>query len=79
MTDIINRLREDARGGYAYHELSDEAADEIERLRALIVRQQAALDELVSLGEKGMAPDYNEWLTFHDKVAQIACRALEGK
>jgi hypothetical protein len=38
MTDIIERLREDARGGMAYHELSDEAADEIERLRAALQR-----------------------------------------
>jgi hypothetical protein len=33
-TDIVERLREDARGGMAYHELSDEAADEIMQLRA---------------------------------------------
>lgn len=34
--DIVERLREDARGGMAYHELSDDAADEIERLRELL-------------------------------------------
>ncbi len=32
MFSLIARLREDARGGMAYHELSDEAADEIEKL-----------------------------------------------
>lgn len=26
-----------------------------------------------------MKPNYNEWLTFHDKVAQVARRALEQK
>jgi hypothetical protein len=36
--DLVERLREDARGGKAYHELSDEAADEIERLRAAVDR-----------------------------------------
>lgn len=41
MDDIVEQLREDARGGKAYHELSDMAADEIERLRAGI---QAYLD-----------------------------------
>jgi hypothetical protein len=31
--DIVERLRNDARGWFAYNELSDEAADEIERMR----------------------------------------------
>ena len=35
-----------------------------------------ALEELVVLGERGMKPDYNEWITFHDKVAQVARSAL---
>jgi hypothetical protein len=33
MTDIVERLRERARGGHAHDELDEEAADEIERLR----------------------------------------------
>ena len=37
MTYIVERLREDARGGKAYHELSDEAADEIERLQEALI------------------------------------------
>ncbi len=41
-----------------------------------------ALEKLAELGEQGMKPDYGEWLTFHDKVAQIAraaiTRAKEG-
>jgi len=45
MTDIVERLREDARGGMAYHELSDEAADEIERLREIIRQRTFLLDQ----------------------------------
>jgi hypothetical protein len=36
----------------------------------------AALRELARLGEQGMKPDHREWLTFHDKVAQVARAAL---
>jgi hypothetical protein len=36
----------------------------------------AALKELAKLGREGMKPDYNEWLTFHDKVALIAESAI---
>jgi hypothetical protein len=36
----------------------------------------AALQELQRLGEEGMKPDYGEWLTFHDKVAQVARKAI---
>ena len=46
MTDIVERLRGDARGSKAYHELSDEAADEIERLRADYQRVAAGHDLL---------------------------------
>jgi hypothetical protein len=45
-----------------------EANDEIERMRA-------ALEKIARLGEEGMKPNYEEWLTFHDKVAQIAREA----
>lgn len=39
-------------------------------------RLRAALEELATLGEEGMKPDYGEWLTFHDKVAKVARGAL---
>ena len=39
-------------------------------------RLRDALKEIARLGEEGMKPDYNEWLTFHDKIAQIARAAL---
>ncbi len=35
-----------------------------------------ALEELAVLGEKGMKPNPAKWITFHDKVAQIACAAI---
>ena len=38
---------------------------------------RAALRELQELGERGMKPDYSEWITLHDKVAQIAREALK--
>lgn len=67
MTDIVERLR-----GLVYQEeWFEEAAAEIERLRA-------ALTELAMLGEQGMKPNYGEWLTFHDKVAKVARTALVG-
>lgn len=34
MSDIVERLQERARGGYAHDALDEEAAEEIERLRA---------------------------------------------
>ena len=47
------------------------------RLEARVKRLEEALRNLVKLGKEGMKPDYNEWLTFHDKVAQVAEQALE--
>lgn len=35
-----------------------------------------ALQVLQKLGEEGMELDYTKWLTFHDKVAEIAKAAL---
>ena len=49
----------------------------MDRLTAERDRLREALTELAELGEVGMKPDYGEWLTFHDKVAQVARRALE--
>lgn len=53
-----------------HSEWFSEAADEIERLRSVLL-------ELETLGKEGMKPSYTEWLSFHDKVAQIAHCALE--
>jgi hypothetical protein len=50
--------------------------EEKEWLRDQMIALRAALEELAVLGEEGMKPDYREWLTFHDKVAQIARNAL---
>lgn len=41
-----------------------------------IEQMRKALTELKTLGERGMKPDYKEWLTFHDKVAAVASAAL---
>lgn len=45
-------------------------------MREEIAGLRKALHELAELGEQGMKPDYREWLTFHDKVAQVARKAL---
>lgn len=55
---------------------------QVARLIAAAPDMYEALKELERLGNEGMKPDYKEWLTFHDKVAQIARQALaksEGK
>lgn len=52
------------------------------RLIAAAPELLEALCELKRLGEHGMTPNPTEWLTFHDKVAQIASAAIakaEGK
>lgn len=46
------------------------------RLIAAAPTLLAALKELAILGEVGMTPNPYEWLTFHDKVAQIARAAI---
>ena len=40
---------------------------------------EKALEQIAAMGEEGMKPDYGEWLTFHDKVAQIARSVLSTK
>lgn len=35
-----------------------------------------ALEEISKLGHEGMKPDYKVWLTFHNKIAEIADQAL---
>lgn len=57
----------------------DRLSAELSESRALVRRLGEALEQLAELGEVGMRPDPNEWLTFHDKVAQIAHEALKGK
>jgi hypothetical protein len=53
--DLVERLREDARGGYAYHELSDEAADEIERLRDDLTMARADWNRTIDLKNELLA------------------------
>lgn len=48
----------------------------IDRLHARYQKFEKALRDLAVLGEQGMKPDYKEWLTFHDKVSQVARAAL---
>lgn len=57
-------------------DLCDDVRDKLSMAQAEIERLRVALIELATLGEEGMKPDYGEWLTFHDKVAQVARRAL---
>jgi len=45
-------------------------------LMAAAPEMLSALEELAKMGEEGMKPDYNEWLCFHDKVAQVARDAI---
>ncbi len=55
-------------------------ANQLEQSHKIIAAERdllrAALKELQALGEEGMKPNYAEWLTFHDKVADVARRAL---
>lgn len=66
----------DAKAPYA-KVMFQKAALEIARAYgAEIDPMRNALRQLQTLGKEGMKPDYQEWLTFHDKVAQIAATAL---
>lgn len=40
------------------------------------MRLRAALEKIAILSEAGMPPDYRDWLTLHEKMAQIAREAL---
>ena len=33
------------------------------------------LNELIKIGKEGMEPDYTRWLTFHDRVVELASEA----
>ena len=55
-----------------------ETAQERDRLKAINAELVKALEQLATLGEVGMRPDFQEWITFHDKVAQVA-RAVLAK
>ena len=50
---------------------------ECDRLKAINAELVAALEQLATLGEQGMRPEFDEWLAFHDKVAQVARAALD--
>ncbi len=67
---------------YLNRPLRTEAQARADRLETTNAALLEALEKLAELGEQGMKPDYGEWLTFHDKVAQIAraaiTRAKEG-
>ena len=53
------------------------ALAERDRLKAINAELVEALEQLAVLGEEGMKPDPAEWITFHDKVSQIARAALD--
>lgn len=46
------------------------------RLIAAAPEMYEALTTLAKLGDEGMTPNYEEWLTFHGKVSQIAHAAI---
>jgi hypothetical protein len=52
---------------------------EIETLKARVVVLEKALREIQRAGEVGLRPDYRTWLTFHDKIAELARAALAGE
>ncbi len=58
------------------HSWTGEDRQAVMELIAEVERHRAALTEIQRLGEFGMRGDYKEWLTFHDKVAQIARLSL---
>lgn len=57
------------------HEIATQP-DAIRKILSDRQKMRAALTLLQQLGEEGMKPSYDSWLTFHDKVAQIAREAL---
>ena len=59
-----------------FENISVENAQVARFMREEITNLRKALRELAELGEQGMKPDYREWLTFHDKVAKVARKAL---
>jgi len=59
-------------GFECYCKCHDEADRRYHAFPALV----ETLEQLERLGREGMKPDPNEWLTFHDKVAQVARAAL---
>lgn len=73
LDDLIDLYKQATteRRHYYVAKTSERAVSEIKRLRA-------ALKILEDLGLHGTSfPNYTEWLTFHDKVAEIAGRALQ--
>ena len=58
--------------------LAKDALAEINRLERERDDLRKALELLAVLGEQGMQRDYQRWLTFHDKVSEIARDALRS-
>ncbi len=56
--------------------LEDVEREMIPRPDAEAVRKALMpLDELIKIGKEGMEPDYMRWLTFHDRVVELASEA----
>jgi hypothetical protein len=66
----------DAKAPYAKVMFQKAALEIANAYNSEIDPMRTALRTIKTLGEEGMKPDYTEWLTFHDKVAQIATAAL---
>ena len=47
----------------------------VDELIEAVRKANGLLDELIRLGKEGMEPDYTRWITFHDKVAELASEA----
>ena len=66
MKDIVEMLRERARGGYAHDLLDEEAADEIERLQAKVRKSVWCLSNILSSisDSHGSSPAFRrcQWL-----------------
>lgn len=70
-----------AQGGYRKTPEDAEAAwnarpaAAVDELIEAVRKANGLLDELIRLGKEGMEPDYTRWITFHDKVAELASEA----
>ncbi len=59
-----------------YYLVTDVEREMIPRPDAEAVRKALMpLDELIKIGKEGMEPDYMRWLTFHDRVVELASEA----
>ena len=79
MSDLVQELHTERlchAKGTQIEDLLYRAANEIEWRRERIEKLREALEMLAILGEEGMEPDFLHWLSFHDKVASVARKAL---